>query len=70
LSPYLDEVGAGDGFGGGLALGSWLAALIGLLMLPWFLRRTTQEDRILREQLAAYDAYARKVRYRLFPGVW
>ncbi len=56
--------------GGGLVLGSWLAALIGLFMVLPILRRTAQEDRILREQLEGYAAYAQKVRYRLFPGVW
>jgi protein-S-isoprenylcysteine O-methyltransferase Ste14 len=56
--------------GGGLALGSWLTALLSLVMLPLFLRRTAQEDRTLREQLEGYAAYAERVRYRLFPGVW
>jgi protein-S-isoprenylcysteine O-methyltransferase Ste14 len=56
--------------GSGLALGSWLAALIGVLLVLPVLRRTAQEDRILRERLEGYAAYARKVRYRLFPGVW
>jgi protein-S-isoprenylcysteine O-methyltransferase Ste14 len=56
--------------GGGLALGSWLDALLSLLLLPWILRRTAQEDRTLREQLEGYAAYAQRVRYRLFPGVW
>jgi protein-S-isoprenylcysteine O-methyltransferase Ste14 len=56
--------------GGGLALGSWLAALIGLLLVLPILRRTAQEDQVLREQLEGYEAYAQKVRYRVFPGVW
>jgi protein-S-isoprenylcysteine O-methyltransferase Ste14 len=56
--------------GSGLALGSWLAALIGLLLVVPILRRTAQEDRILLEQLDGYLAYAQKVRYRLFPGLW
>jgi protein-S-isoprenylcysteine O-methyltransferase Ste14 len=56
--------------GGGLVLGSWLAALIGLVMCLPMLHRTAREDRILREQLEGYAAYAQKVRYRLFPGVW
>jgi len=56
--------------GGGLVLGSWLAALIGLIMVLPILRRTAEEDRILREQLDGYAAYAQEVRYRLFPGVW
>jgi protein-S-isoprenylcysteine O-methyltransferase Ste14 len=56
--------------GGGLALGSWLAALLGLVMVLPILRRTAWEDRVLREQLEGYAAYAQQVRYRLFPGVW
>ena len=56
--------------GGGLALGSWLAALLGLLLVLPILRRTAREDRVLREHLEGYDAYAEEVRYRLFPGVW
>jgi protein-S-isoprenylcysteine O-methyltransferase Ste14 len=56
--------------GSGLALGSWLAGLIGLLLCFVILRRTALEDRILREQLDGYAAYAEKVRYRLLPGVW
>src|SRR5262249_40445512 len=56
--------------GGGLVLGSWLAALIGLVMCLPILNRTAQEDRILREQLDGYAAYAEKVRYRVLPGVW
>jgi len=56
--------------GAGLALGSWLAALVSLLLIVLILRRTAMEDRILREQLEGYAAYAQKVRYRVFPGVW
>lgn len=58
------------GVSGGLALGSWLAALVGLVEFVPILRRTVGEDRILREQLEGYAAYAQKVRYRLLPGVW
>ena len=32
--------------------------------------RTALEDRLLRRELPGYEAYARKVRYRLLPGVW
>lgn len=56
--------------GAGLALGSWLAALIGLFLFVAILRRTVEEDRVLREQLEGYADYARRVRYRLIPGVW
>jgi protein-S-isoprenylcysteine O-methyltransferase Ste14 len=56
--------------GAGLALGSWLATLIGVILVFPLLRRTALEDRILRDQLEGYAAYAQKVRYRVFPGVW
>jgi protein-S-isoprenylcysteine O-methyltransferase Ste14 len=56
--------------GAGMALGSWLAAAMGLLMVLPLLRRTAREDRILRERLEGYPAYAARVRYRLLPGVW
>jgi len=56
--------------GSGLALGSWLAALIGLLLVVPVLRRAALEDRVLLKQLEGYAAYARQVRYRMFPGVW
>lgn len=56
--------------GGGLALGSWVAALLGLVLVLPILRRTVREDRVLREQLEGYAAYAQEVRYRLYPGVW
>jgi protein-S-isoprenylcysteine O-methyltransferase Ste14 len=56
---------------GGLALGSWFAAFIsGLPMIVILLRRTLLEDRMLREGLSGYSAYASRVRYRLIPGVW
>lgn len=53
-----------------LALGSWLglapAALVSLL----FFRRAAHEDRFLRENLEGYEDYARRVRFRLLPGLW
>jgi protein-S-isoprenylcysteine O-methyltransferase Ste14 len=32
--------------------------------------RTALEDRTLQEELAGYQAYAQRVRYRLKPCVW
>jgi protein-S-isoprenylcysteine O-methyltransferase Ste14 len=32
--------------------------------------RTALEDRTLQEELPGYKDYARRVRYRLVPGVW
>ena len=53
-----------------LALGSLWAfipvILSGLLMVL----RTVWEDQTLREELAGYEEYTQRVRYRLIPGVW
>jgi protein-S-isoprenylcysteine O-methyltransferase Ste14 len=54
----------------GIALGSWLAALVGALMVPLILWRASYEDQLLREQLSGYRDYAARVRYRFLPGVW
>jgi protein-S-isoprenylcysteine O-methyltransferase Ste14 len=56
--------------GTGVALGSWAGALVGLLLVAMVVRRTAEEDRVLRAELAGYEAYAGWVRYRLIPGVW
>jgi len=39
--------------------------IIGLIVV-----RTSLEDRTLRRELPGYAEYTRRVRYRLFPGVW
>lgn len=54
----------------GLALGSWLAAAIGLVMSGMVLRRVMFEDAFLKSNLEGYAAYTDKVRHRLIPGVW
>jgi protein-S-isoprenylcysteine O-methyltransferase Ste14 len=41
------------------------AATIGVIVV-----RTAYEDRTLARDLAGYEAYARRVRYRLLPGIW
>jgi protein-S-isoprenylcysteine O-methyltransferase Ste14 len=55
----------------GIALGSWLAAafLVGIV-LPFLLYRVINEDRVLQRQLEGYADYARRVRWRLVPGIW
>jgi protein-S-isoprenylcysteine O-methyltransferase Ste14 len=53
-----------------LALDSYwgLAVLIpGLLVLA---ARIVDEEKMLSDELAGYDEYTQKVRYRLLPGVW
>ncbi len=56
--------------GGGLALGSWWAMVPLVPYLLLFLRRIVVEERLLRSDLPGYEDYARKVRYRVLPGVW
>ena len=51
-----------------------LGSLWGLLgLIPFFalmVARTLGEEAVLREGLAGYPDYTRKVRFRLLPGVW
>jgi protein-S-isoprenylcysteine O-methyltransferase Ste14 len=55
----------------GIALGSWLAAVLLIAMsLPGLLYRATTEDRVLLAQLPGYSEYAARVRWRLIPGLW
>jgi protein-S-isoprenylcysteine O-methyltransferase Ste14 len=55
----------------GIALGSWLAAVLLIVMsLPGLLYRATTEDRVLLAQLPGYSEYAARVRWRLIPGLW
>ncbi len=35
-----------------------------------FVVRTALEDRVLRQELPGYEEYARRVRFRLLPGLW
>jgi protein-S-isoprenylcysteine O-methyltransferase Ste14 len=58
------------GWGGPLALGSWWAVVTHVVVVALFVRRAPLEDRMLREELEGYAAYAASVRYRFLPGVW
>ena len=51
-------------------LGSWWAFVPAALSVVGIVIRTALEDRTLREELEGYEAYSRRVRYRLLPGVW
>jgi protein-S-isoprenylcysteine O-methyltransferase Ste14 len=55
---------------GPLALGSVWALIPGTLTSILVVIRTALEDRTLQEELDGYREYARRVRYRLLPGVW
>lgn len=55
----------------GIALGSWLAAAFLIaVVLPFLLYRVIHEDRVLQSRLDGYADYARRVRWRLLPGIW
>jgi protein-S-isoprenylcysteine O-methyltransferase Ste14 len=51
-------------------LGSWWALLPGIAAIALMIIRTVFEDRLLRAELAGYQAYAQDVRFRLVPGIW
>ncbi len=55
---------------GGVALGSWWSLVPLAPFVGMFLWRTAMEDRFLHEGLDGYSGYARRVRYRLVPGLW
>jgi protein-S-isoprenylcysteine O-methyltransferase Ste14 len=56
--------------GTSLLLGSWWGLLVGLALMVLVAARAVQEERTLRAELAGYDAYTARVRYRLVPYVW
>lgn len=53
-----------------LLLGSWWALVPALLCTLSLILRTALEDRTLQKELPGYEAYTRKVHYRLIPGLW
>jgi protein-S-isoprenylcysteine O-methyltransferase Ste14 len=53
-----------------VALGSLWALLPALVGAGLFIVRTAREDRTLQEELEGYGEYARRVRWRLLPGIF
>jgi protein-S-isoprenylcysteine O-methyltransferase Ste14 len=53
-----------------LALGSLWGLILVLASVALLVLRILDEERMLRDQLEGYEAYARRVRYRLVPGLW
>lgn len=51
-------------------LASWWALIPSGLTTVLLVLRTALEDRMLQAELAGYTDYARRVAYRLLPGVW
>jgi protein-S-isoprenylcysteine O-methyltransferase Ste14 len=56
--------------GGPLLLGSAWGLLAGVALVVLLMARIAGEERVLARDLEGYEAYRRKVRYRLVPGVW
>jgi protein-S-isoprenylcysteine O-methyltransferase Ste14 len=56
--------------GTGPALGSLYAAIPGIFSAIAMVARTALEDKMLQKELKGYKAYAKKVKYRLLPGIW
>lgn len=53
-----------------LALGSWWALIPALATPPSLMMRIVDEERAMTAELQGYAEYARRVRWRLVPGVW
>ena len=52
------------------ALGSYVATPFFLLLIPTFVLRILNEERVLRKELPGYPDYCERVQYRLLPHVW
>jgi protein-S-isoprenylcysteine O-methyltransferase Ste14 len=50
--------------------GSWLGLAVAPVFVALLMLRIPIEERMLRKNLAGYDAYGARVRYRLVPGLW
>ncbi len=53
-----------------LALGSFWALLPAAFIPLVIIARIFNEEQVLRRELAEYRSYARRVKFRLIPGVW
>jgi len=65
---YLGSVIQSLGFP--LLFGSLWSILPTGILIILFIIRTSLEDRVLLNELKGYPEYARKVRYRMIPGIW
>ncbi|MGD0680900.1 MAG: isoprenylcysteine carboxylmethyltransferase family protein [Terracidiphilus sp.] len=53
-----------------LALGSWVALPAFVLLIPFYVIRLLNEEKVLRAQLTGYAEYCQRTRFRLIPLVW
>jgi protein-S-isoprenylcysteine O-methyltransferase Ste14 len=56
--------------GPALWLQSYVAALLAIVPIAVLAARSVFEERFLKRELRGYEAYTKKVRYRLIPFVW
>jgi len=56
--------------GTSFVLGSWHAALAGVVLAVLMGWRALLEERLLRESLSGYTEYMSRVKYRLIPFLW
>lgn len=56
--------------GPALWLESYVAALLAIVPIAVLAVRSVFEERFLKQELKGYEAYTKKVRYRLIPFVW
>jgi protein-S-isoprenylcysteine O-methyltransferase Ste14 len=53
-----------------IALGSWWGLPFAFAWLSAIILRILDEEALLRQSLAGYEEYCRKVQYRLIPHIW
>ena len=53
-----------------LALGSYVACPAFALLIPLYVFRLLNEEKVLRQELSGYSEYCLRTRYRLVPFVW
>ncbi len=53
-----------------LALGSWVAAPVFLLLVPILVLRLANEEKLLRRDLPGYSDYCARTRFRMIPFVY
>jgi len=53
-----------------LALGSFVALPVSVLVVPLLVLRLLKEEKFLREHLVGYAEYCGRTRYRLLPSIW
>ena len=53
-----------------LALGSWITWPFFVLLVPFYVIRLLNEEKVLHEELPGYSEYCLRTRFRMIPLVW